>query len=197
MPKRQVFYSFHFDNDVMRVQQVRNMGALEGNEPVSANDWEEVKKKGDKAIKEWIEDNMSYRSCVVVLVGEETADRKWCKYEIQKAWDDGKGLVGIHIHNLKCPNNGTCSKGPNPFEQFELEDGSKMSSVVKCHNPKSSDAYNDIKDNIEDWIEEAIAARKKGSEANAACLANLVSQKSDPGAVEKRGGGRYGGGRFA
>ena len=23
--KRQVFYSFHFDNDVMRVQQIRNM----------------------------------------------------------------------------------------------------------------------------------------------------------------------------
>lgn len=197
MPKRQVFYSFHFDNDVMRVQQVRNMGALDGNEPVSANDWEEVKKKGDAGIKQWIEDNMSYRSCVVVLVGEETASRKWVKYEIQKAWEDGKGLLGIHIHNLKCPNNGTCSKGPNPFEQFELEDGTKMSRVVKCHNPKSSDAYNDIKENIEAWIEDAIEARKNGGGENAACLANLISAKSDPGAVEKRGGGRYGGGRFA
>ncbi len=28
--KRKVFYSFHFDNDVMRVQQIRNMGVLEG-----------------------------------------------------------------------------------------------------------------------------------------------------------------------
>ncbi len=45
MPKRQVFYSFHFDYDVMRVQQIRNMGAIEDNKPVSANDWEEVKKK--------------------------------------------------------------------------------------------------------------------------------------------------------
>ena len=34
--KRQVFYSFHYDNDAMRVQQVRNIGALEGNTPVSA-----------------------------------------------------------------------------------------------------------------------------------------------------------------
>lgn len=197
MPKRQVFYSFHFDNDVMRVQQVRNMGALDGNEPASPNDWEEVKKKGDAGIEQWIEDNMSYRSCVVVLVGEETANRKWVKYEIQKAWKDGKGLVGIHIHNLKCPNNATCSKGSNPFEQFELEDGSKMSSVVKCHNPKSSDAYNDIKENIEAWIEDAITARKNEGGENAACLANLISTKSDPDAVEKRGGGRYGGGRFA
>lgn len=38
MPKRQIFYSFHFNNDVMRVQQVRNMGVVEGNVPVSPND---------------------------------------------------------------------------------------------------------------------------------------------------------------
>lgn len=28
-----VFYSFHFDNDVMRVQQVRNIGSIEGESP--------------------------------------------------------------------------------------------------------------------------------------------------------------------
>ena len=99
--KRQIFYSFHFANDVFRVQQIRNLGALEDNKPVSVNDWEEVKKKGDAAIEKWIDDNMNYRSCVVVLIGEETANRKWVKHEIQKAWKDKKGLVGIHIHNLK------------------------------------------------------------------------------------------------
>jgi len=161
--KRQVFYSFHFDNDVMRVQQIRNIGALEDNKPVSTNDWEEIKKKGDDAVKKWINDNMDYRSCVVVLVGEETAKRRWVKYEIEKAWNDGKGLVGIYIHNLKDPKTGTCAKGANPFDEFTFTDGPskglKLSSKVKCHNPKSTDAYNDIKDNIEDWIEEAINLR--------------------------------------
>lgn len=159
MPKRQVFYSFHFDNDVMRVQQIRNMGALDGNEPVSANDWEKLQKT-DGGIKKWINDNMDYRSCVVVLVGEQTANRPWVKYEIEKAWNDGKGILGIYIHNLKCPRNGTCSKGPNPFDQYNFKDGRKLSSVVKCYNPDSKDAYNDIKNNIETWIEEAISARK-------------------------------------
>ncbi len=158
MPKRQVFYSFHFDNDVMRVQQIRNIGALEDNKPVSSSEWEEVKRKGESSIEKWIDDNMAYRSCVVVLVGEETANRKWVKYEIRKAWKDGKGLVGIYIHNLKCPRNGKSNKGANPFDQFTL-DGSKLSSVVKCYNPSSTDAYNDIKNNIEDWIEEAIQLR--------------------------------------
>jgi hypothetical protein len=43
MAKRQVFYSFHFDNDVFRVQMVRQMGVIEGNEPVSKNTWETVR----------------------------------------------------------------------------------------------------------------------------------------------------------
>lgn len=159
MAKRQIFYSFHYDNDVFRVQQIRNIDALEDNKPVSANDWETVKRGGDNSIRKWIDENLKYKSCVVVLVGEETANRKWVKYEIQKAWELGKGLVGIHIHNLKDPRTGKSSKGDNPFDQFTFDDGTKLSSIVKCYNPSYSDAYNDIKDNLEDWIEEAIEIR--------------------------------------
>ncbi|MCZ2393016.1 MAG: TIR domain-containing protein [Chitinophagales bacterium] len=159
MAKRQIFYSFHYDNDVFRVQQIRNIGALEDNKPVSPNDWETVKKGGDRSIQKWIDENLKYKSSVVVLVGEETANRKWVKYEIQKAWELGKGLVGIHIHNLKDPRTGKSSKGDNPFDQFTFNDGTKLSSVVKCYNPSVSNAYNDIKDNLEDWIEEAIKIR--------------------------------------
>jgi hypothetical protein len=154
--KRKIFYSFHFDNDVFRVQQIRNIGALEENKPVSANEWEKVKKGGESAIEEWIDDNMHGRSCVVVLIGEETSKRKWVKHEIRKAWNEGKTLLGIYVHNINCMKNGKCSKGDNPFEQFKTEAGDKLSDLVKCYNPKSSDAYNDIKDNIEDWIEDAI-----------------------------------------
>jgi len=158
--KRKVFYSFHYDNDVFRVQQIRNMGALEGNEPVSKNNWETVKNGGKAAIENWIENNMLNKSCVVVLVGEDTHQRKWVKHEIKKAWNDGKGLVGIYIHNLKDPKEGTCTKGTNPFEQIEFNNGEKLSKYVECYNPKSSDAYNDIKENLVDWIEEAINNRK-------------------------------------
>jgi hypothetical protein len=160
MAKRQIFYSFHFKNDVMRVQQIRNIGALEENKPVSHQDWETVKGGGDKAIEKWINDNMNNRSCVVVLIGSETSKRPWVEYEIKKAWSEGRGVLGIHINNLNCPNNGTCSKGDSPFDKitFKKADG----TVVKppCKTPKSSDAYNDIKENIEAWIEEAIKFAK-------------------------------------
>ena len=129
MAGRQVFYSFHFDNDVFRTQQIRNIGVVEAAKPVSPNEWEEAGKKPD-GIKKWIDDNMKYKSCVIVLVGSETSTRPWVKYEIAKAWNDGKGLVGIHIHNLRDPRTskmppyyGKCSKGNNPFSQFMLEDG--------------------------------------------------------------------------
>lgn len=157
--KRQIFYSFHYDNDVFRVQQIRNMGALEDNKPVSHNDWETVKKGGDKAIEKWINDNMNYRSCVVVLIGTDTHKRPWVKHEIKKAWQDGKGLLGIHINNLKDPKTGTCTKGTNPFDQFTFKDNKGNIKIIPCKTPSSTDAYNDIKNNIESWVEEAVKMR--------------------------------------
>lgn len=76
MAKHQVFYSFHFANDAWRAGQVRNMGVLEGNSPVSSNKWEEVKREGNNSIKRWINNNMDYRSCVIVLIGSETSKRQ-------------------------------------------------------------------------------------------------------------------------
>ncbi len=160
--KRQIFYSFHFDNDVMRVQQVRNIGALEDNTPVSVNDWETVKRGGDRAIEKWIDDNMKYRSCVVVLIGQDTASRRWVQHEIVKGWNEGKGVVGINIHNLKCPRNGTSRKGINPFDQISFgNNGLKLSSIVKCYDPLSLYPYQHIKDDIENWVEEAIRIRNQ------------------------------------
>lgn len=156
---RQIFYSFHYDNDVLRVQQVRNIGAFEENKPVSINDWETVKKGGDSAIMKWIDDTMRYRSCIVVLIGSDTSNRKWVKYEIEKAWRDGKGLLGIYIHNLKDPNTGTTYQGNNPFSQFTFTDAFGRVKQIPCKNPSSINAYGEIKDNLEKWVNEAIANR--------------------------------------
>lgn len=74
--KRQVFCSFHYKPDCWRASQVRNIGAIEGNKPAPDNDWETITRSGDDAIKNWIKEQMKYRSCTIVLVGENTADRK-------------------------------------------------------------------------------------------------------------------------
>jgi hypothetical protein len=151
-----VFYSFHFANDVMRVQQIRNIGTIEGNSAVNANDWERLKRSGKAAVKKWIDENMKYKRCVIVLIGSETASRPWVKYEIERAWNQGKSIIGIHIHNIKCARNGVCRKGANPFDDFTLDDGRKLSSVVPCYDPDPSRAYHDIAANISGWINQAI-----------------------------------------
>src|ERR1700691_4328315 len=160
---RKVFYSFHYDPDCSRAAQVRNMGVVEGTLPATDNDWEEITKGGDDAIRTWIDDQLAGKSCNVVLIGENTAGRKWIKYEIENAWNSGKGLLGIHIHRLKNFSGTQSFKGRNPFDDFTMNrDQAKLSSIVKTYNPPYSDskeAYSYIRNNLSDWIEDAITVR--------------------------------------
>lgn len=162
MPRR-VFHSFHYKPDSVRAARVRNIGAIEGNAPAASNDWEAVTRGGEPAIKRWIDSQMSGRSCVVVLVGAETAGRKWIDYEIIKGWNDGKGVVGVHIHRLVDFSGLQAPQGANPFDHLTFNDsGRSLSTAVKCYNPpyfSSADCYNYIAANMEAWIEEAITIR--------------------------------------
>jgi hypothetical protein len=158
---RKVFYSFEYDADNWRAAQVRSMGVIEGNEPCSDNDWEAVKKGGDPAIEKWIAKQLEGRTCAVVLVGSGTAGRKWITHEIKEAWNGGKGVVGVHIHNLKNQQQLQSTKGANPFDYLHfVQNPSKyLSSVAKLYDPpywQSTDVYAYVKDNLAAWIEEAI-----------------------------------------
>lgn len=158
---RRCFFSFHYKPDCWRAAKVRNMGVIEGNTPVSDNDWEAVKKGGAKAIKAWIDGQLHGRSCTVVLVGEKTAGRKWIDYEIEASWNAGKGVVGICIHNLEDRDGNQSQKGKNPFDEFTVEE-KKLSRIVKLYDPPyklSSNVYNYINKNIAEWVEEAIEIR--------------------------------------
>lgn len=162
MPRR-VFFSFHFDNDHWRTQQVRNINALEGQPICNANAWEEVKKKGDAAIKKWIEDNMHGKSCVVVLVGAETASRPWVIHEISKGWNDGKGVLAIRVDKLLDSRGYTSTAGANPLAKVTFTGTQRtLADVAPLKTPAGFDSkstYSSIVNNIEAWIEEAIQIR--------------------------------------
>jgi serine protease inhibitor len=162
---RQVFYSFHFERDSHRVAQVKKMGAIEGQPILTANKWEEVKKGGNKAIQKWIDEQMVGKSCAVVLIGSATADRRWVDYEIEKAWNTKKGLVGVHIHNLKDLAKKQSPKGSNPFAGFTFgTNKTKLNSVVKTYDPPSTvstSVYDHISRNLAEWVEEAVKIRNK------------------------------------
>ena len=162
--KRQVFYSFHYNNDAWRASQVRNIGVVEGNKPASDNDWEQVKRGGDSAIRRWIAEQMHYRSCTVVLVGSDTANRKWINHEISKSWNDGMGVVGIYIHGLKNSESEVSTEGKNPFDFIDYGNaGEKLSSIVRCYDPAGSNSqarYDWINKYLASAVEAAIEIRK-------------------------------------
>jgi len=160
---RRAFYSFHYKPDNWRASQVRNMGAIEGNKPCSDNDWETITKGGDEKIKKWIADQMDGKSCVIVLVGANTAGRKWINHEIVKGWDDGKGVLGIYVHNLLDSDKKQSTKGANPFASIRYgNSGQMLSSIVRAYDPPyttSTSVYDYIKTNLADWVEEAVRIR--------------------------------------
>jgi len=157
------FFSFYYKPDNWRAAQVRNMGVVEGNAPVSDNEWESITRGGDKAIEAWIDSQLQGKSCTIVLIGTNTAGRKWIKYEIEKSWNDGKGLLGIYIHNLKDKDGYQSSKGRNPFDDSTMKrDDQKLSSIVKAYDSPYSTStyvYDHIKENLASWVEEAISIR--------------------------------------
>jgi hypothetical protein len=101
---RRVFFSFHYDRDVWRANQVRNCNVVAGTDIAGFFDhseYEEAKKKGREGIERMINRNLRNTSVTVILTGKETARRPWVRYEIRKSIEQDNGLLGIRIHHLK------------------------------------------------------------------------------------------------
>lgn len=101
---RRVFFSFHYDNDIWRANQVRMANVVAGPDVAGFFDhseYEEAKKKGDEGIQRMINRHLKNTSVTVVLIGDNTANRPWVRYEIRQSVAQDNGLLGIYIHHLK------------------------------------------------------------------------------------------------
>lgn len=138
---RRVFFSFHFDEDIWRVSQVRNSWVTkdwEANTPIDKASWESVKRQGDDAVKRWINNQLDGTSVTVVLIGAYTSGRKFVNYEIQRSHELRKGLLGVRVHNLKNVNGKTSWSGTNPLDNFSVEMPSAFSSISSGLTPRAS-----------------------------------------------------------
>jgi hypothetical protein len=101
---RKVFFSFHYQRDLWRVNVVRNSGMIEGISAAGFHDesvWEETKRKGEGAVKRLINEGLEGTSVTVVLIGAQTASRKYVSYEIERSVARGNGILGVRINNVK------------------------------------------------------------------------------------------------
>jgi hypothetical protein len=157
---RKTFFSFHYERDVWRAGQVRNCNLIPSEDEygfIDSVDWESIQRKGDEAVKRWISEQMQNTSVTVVLIGAETGERPWVRYEIVESWNRGNGIVGVRIHTIKDQDRRTDTAGPNPFDQFRLLDHGLLSSVCKTYDWVADDGRN----NLGEWIEEAIGIRNE------------------------------------
>jgi len=116
---RRVFFSFHYQRDIWRVNQIRNIPNITGCSAAGFQDasiWEEAKKKGDEAIKKLIDNGLENTSVTLVCIGAKTAGRKYINYEIDQSIKRGNGIVGIQIHHLKDKDRITDSAGATPYK---------------------------------------------------------------------------------
>ncbi len=160
---RNVFFSFHYGNDVWRANQIRNSWVTKEDRVaagfVDAADFEEVKKGGEAAIEKWIDSQLSGTSVTVVLVGSETNTRDYVKYELQKSYARGNGMLGIYIHNCKDKSGNTSTKGSNQFGEIGKDDRGNavyFSVAYPTYDWVNDNGYQ----NIGTWIE--AAATKAG-----------------------------------
>ena len=158
------FYSFHYKPDNWRAATVRNIGAIEGNKPASGQRLGDRQEGWGCGHQEVIADQMKGRSCIVVLVGTNTAGRKWINHEIIKSWNDGMGVVGIYIHGLQNSDKKVSTKGKNPFASIGYgKTEKKLSSIVKCYDPaglNSQERYDWIKEHLANAVAEANKIRR-------------------------------------
>lgn len=160
---RRVFFSFHYEADVWRASQVRNSWLTKPDREAAgfwdAASWESVKRKGDAAVKRWIDSQLNGTSVTVVLIGTATASRAYVRYEIEKSHEKGNGLLGVYIHNIRDQLQRATLQGQNPFEAFWVQTGYSrvyLSQVV----PTYDYVYDRGFGNMGEWIENA--ARKAG-----------------------------------
>ena len=114
---RRVFFSFHYQRDVWRVNQIRNLDQIVGTAAAGFADaslWEEAKKKGDATIKKMIDDALYNTSVTVVCIGNQTSGRKYINYEIAQSVARGNALMGLQIHHLKNSKGETDVAGATP-----------------------------------------------------------------------------------
>lgn len=158
---RKVFFSFHYERDAQRAAVVRNHAVTKDDAEaagyVDKAEWESIESQGEKAIKKWIDEQLTGTSVTVVLIGPQTSNRPWVQYELQKSYARGNGLLGITLHNIKDWNGQGDTAGNDSFGSLGKDkNGSDVYffQVAKTYDWINDDGYK----NFATWIKNAAEA---------------------------------------
>ncbi len=153
---RRVFFSFHYERDIWRANVVRNSWLTQPHRDAGGfwdgSLWEDAQWQGHRALKNMIDNALCNASVTAVLIGAETSKREYVQYEISASYQLGKGLLGIHIHNIADRTRTLDWKGANPLHELSDRDtGGRLSNLFRTYDWLDDDGYH----NLGDWVEEA------------------------------------------
>lgn len=155
---RRVFFSFHFQRDSFKVSQVRNSwignSAFEGQPYLDSAAWESIQRRGTQAVQNWIDTQMNGTSVTIVLIGAETLQRPWVRYEIQKTLERRSGLLGISLSGMTNINRLV------EFKQSSTVGTPFENKVLGVKYPIYNWVSDSGRQNLGRWIEDA--ARRAG-----------------------------------
>lgn len=144
---RKVFFSFKYD-DVQRAMVVRNSNVIADKSKsgfIDKANFEEVERQGDRAIQNWINEQLEGTTVTVVLIGANTDKSRWVKYEIEQSKARGNGILTIDISKIAGFNGQTT-------------DCCKLRAAGYKHYLWNND---DGHAHLGDWVDNATAAAGK------------------------------------
>lgn len=95
----------HYGKDDPHVQSLKSRLKDQGynvrNFSIDSTKHKDGRKPSDEVVKRLLNIRIKNSGTVICLIGPETHTRKWVNYEIRKAHQEGKRIVGIYTHGHK------------------------------------------------------------------------------------------------
>lgn len=141
---RKTFFSFHYKPDVQRAQVVRKSQFFKDHGDAGfydASAFERTKNEDPAALKRFLRKEMQGTSVICVLIGAETASRRWVRFEILQALCDGRGLMGVRVHSIADFDGKTVAAGDNPFDLLGVYRKDDVLQVIERESVNAKWAY--------------------------------------------------------
>jgi hypothetical protein len=120
---RRTFFSFHYKPDVTRAWVVRNswvtklaQGERDDAGFFDNSVFEAAQRESDEVLKRFLREGLKNTTVTCVLIGSETALRRWVRYEIFQSFMRGNELLAIRVHAIPGFNKLPSAEGFNPFD---------------------------------------------------------------------------------
>ncbi|MGD9211457.1 MAG: TIR domain-containing protein [Desulfobacteraceae bacterium] len=131
-----VFFCYDRLLDIQRAKRIKHRYEMKGGRAIGfpkPNEWKKIKKRGEQAIRYWVEDQVHFSDVTAVLIGENTSKDPVVRQAIIACHQLEKGLLGIYIHNIRSDNGRRTPQGPNPFDNFCVVKGDQKTKLSEFY----------------------------------------------------------------